>query len=380
LSPDRRTLAVSAALLSTLGLAGASCSKSQGAPPGRTGRPPLAVRVAPVAMEDLTYRIQAVGSLEAQEMVQVVAEVEGAVSEVLFNEGDRVGPQTVLLRIDPERYRLEAQRAGAAVQQASADLNRSTQDLTRREQLAQDQLVAVEELARARGEHARLTAALEAAKASHGIALQNARKAEVRAPKAGEINTKTVETGRFVKTGDVLATLVDTSRLRLRLKLTEAESMQARVGDEIRFRVASLGPRDFPARIYHVSGVADPTTRQVEVLAWVKNPGVLKPGFFAEVAIGGQTHKQALSVPEGAVQATERGFVAYVVENGTASARPLQIGLRSGTGSVEILSGLKAGETVVIEGSDRLADGMPVKPAGAQAAAKGAEKTGEKAE
>ena len=59
-------------------------------------------------------------------------------------------------------------------------------------------------------------------------------------------------------------------------------------------------------------------------------------------------------MPEGAVQASERGFIAYAVEDGKARVRPIEIGLRTGTGVVEILSGLKAGETVVIEGSDRL--------------------------
>jgi multidrug efflux pump subunit AcrA (membrane-fusion protein) len=91
----------------------------------------------------------------------------------------------------------------------------------------------------------------------------------------------------------------------------------------------------------------------------------LKPGFFAEVAVATETHSGALVVPEGAVQASERGFITYVVEDGKARLRPIQIGLRTGTGVVEILSGLKTGETVVVEGSDRLADGVAVQVAGA---------------
>ena len=86
------------------------------------------------------------------------------------------------------------------------------------------------------------------------------------------------------------------------------------------FRVAPLGPRDFTARIYHVGKIADPTTRQVEVLAWVDNPGELKPGFFAEVTLAGEERKSALVVPESAIQASERGFVTYVVENGSRAA------------------------------------------------------------
>ena len=90
----------------------------------------------------------------------------------------------------------------------------------------------------------------------------------------------------------------------------------------------------------------------------------LKPGFFAEVTLAGETSKNAILVPESAVQASEQGFVTYVVKDGTASLRPIQQGLRTGTGLVEILSGLKPGETVVTEGSDRLADGIPVEVLG----------------
>jgi membrane fusion protein (multidrug efflux system) len=124
--------------------------------------------------------------------------------------------------------------------------------------------------------------------------------------------------------------------------------------------VAALGPRDFTAQIYHVGKIADTTTRQVEVLAWVDGMDELKPGFFAEVTLAGEERRGALVIPEGAIQASERGFVTYVVESGVAKLRPIQQGLRTGTGVVEILSGLKPGETVVTEGSDRLADGIPV--------------------
>jgi len=168
-----------------------------------------------------------------------------------------------------------------------------------------------------------------------------------------------------VKQGDNLATLVDTGRLRLRFKVSETESLRAKEGGEVFFRVAALGQKAFPARIYHVGEIADPLTRQVEVLAWVKNPGELKPGFFAEVTLAVDSKKGALTVPEGAVQASERGFIVYAVEDGKARVKPIEIGLRTGTGVVEILSGLQPGQTVVIEGSDRLGEGVAVAEAAA---------------
>jgi RND family efflux transporter MFP subunit len=357
-------------LVCLAGMAAAACGGRQGATPAPGGGArALLVRVAPVVAQDVVYEIKAPGTMEAEELVQVTAQVEGAATAVRFHEGDRVGRSTVLLRIDPDRYRLELARADANYQRTLADARRAASDLARREELARENLVAAEELNRARQEADRLAADALSVKAARDIAAQNLARADVRPPTPGVVNTKTVETGRFVKTGDVLATLVDVSRLRLRFRISEAESLRARVGQSVRFRVASLGSREFMATIYHVGDVADPGTRQVEVLAWVKNPGELKPGFFAEVTLASETRPNALVVPEGAVQASEKGFVTYVVEDGKARLRPIQIGLRTGTGHVEILSGVKPGDVVVVEGSDRLTEGLSVQVAPAATSA-----------
>jgi len=355
-----------AALLSLM-LGAAACGP--GAPPAPGGRrSALRVRVASAAARDVVFEVRAVGSLEAEEIVQVTAEVEGAVSEVLFHEGARVGRETILLRIDPERYRLEAQRAEASYQKALADQRRAEADRKRREELALDQLVPVEELNRSRGETEGRTAEAAAAKAAWDIAAQSRRRSEVRASRGGVINTRNVKTGQFVKAGDLLATLVDMSRLRLRFKVSERESLLAREGAAVRFRVGAIAERDFEGRIYHVGVTADPGTRQVEVMAWVKNPGVLKPGFFAEVTLATESHKGAIVVPEGAIQASEKGFVVYAVAEGKAQLRPIQIGQRTEDGVVEVLSGLLGGESVVVEGSDRLRDGIEVQVADASSA------------
>ena len=330
-----------------------------GAAAGRGARG-LAVRTAPVVARDVVYKVQSLGSLEPEELVQITAEVNGAVKEVRFHAGDRVSADTVLARIDPERYRLEAVRADAAHRRAVADWRRAESDLQRREALAADDLVAAEELNRARQETERLAADAAAAQAALEIAQQNARRADVRPPRAGEINTRTVDTGQFVQVGTMLATLVDPRRLQLRFKVSESESLKAKDDQAVTFRVGSLGGKEFTARVYHVGNVADAATRQVEILAWVDNPGVLKPGFFAEVTLATETRAGAVVISEGAVQASERGFVVYVVEDGKAVERAVRIGLRTGEGAVEIVSGLALGEVIVVEGSDRLANGMPV--------------------
>lgn len=336
------------------------CGGGDGAASSRKAGRGLAVRTAPVVARDVVYEVKVLGSLEPEELVHLTAEVGGAAREVLFNAGDHVTAQTVLVRIDPERYRLEVARAEAAHRMAVADWKRSESDTARREILAKESLIAPEELNRSRLETERLSADASSKKAALEIALQNQERSSVRSPRPGVVNTRTVETGQFIQAGNVLATLVDPRRLRLRFKVSESESLKAKDGQSVAFRVASLGERTFSARVYHVSSVADPATRQVEVLAWVENPGVLRPGFFAEVSLATGKHVDAIAVPESAVQATERGFVVYVVEEGKALARPVQMGLRTGDGSVEIVSGVSAGQTIVTEGSDRLSDGLAV--------------------
>jgi multidrug efflux system membrane fusion protein len=337
------------------------------APRGRTpggGRArSIPVRTAMVATRDVSYRVTALGSLEAEEIVQVTAEVEGAVTEVRFHEGDRVTRDTVLVLVDPERYRLESERAEANYLRAQSDLRRAQEELQRRERLANAELLAADEVNRYRAASEGLDAEVAASKAARDIALQNQRRSEVRAPHSGVINTRTVETGTYVRPGTVLATIVDVSRLRLRFKISEGESLRVAEGQDVTFRVAPLGPRDFVGSVYHVGEVADPTTRQVEVLAWVRNPGVLKPGFFAEVSFNAGTKENAVVVPEAAIKASESGFVAFIVEEGQALARPIEIGLKTEDGLVEILSGLKGMETVVVEGSDLLEDGVAVEDA-----------------
>jgi multidrug efflux system membrane fusion protein len=334
----------------------------QGGPGGRGRAPAIPVRAGLVKVEQVTYSIQAVGSLEAEDMIQVTAEVDGVLTQVNFREGDQVSKGTVLATIDPERYRLEADRAEANYRRAIAEGAQAAATLARREALAKENLVSVEDLNQSRTADERFAADAAAAKAARDLAAQNLSRSWVKPRRGGVIDKRLVDTGTFVRTGTQIAALVDLSRLRLRFRVSETESLKAKKGQIARFRVAAAGDRDFGATIYHVGQVADPTSRQVEVLAWVQNPGVLKPGFFAEVSLPSESKKDAIIIPETAVQASDRGFVAFVIQDGKAQVRQVELGPRTGGGLVEILSGLNPGETIVFQGSDRITNGTAVVP------------------
>ncbi len=331
---------------------------------GRGGGAAIPVKAGPVLVQQVTYRIQAVGSLEAEDLVQVTAEVDGVLTEVKFREGDRVTKDTVIALIDPDRYKLEADRAEANYRRALADGALASATLARREALAKENLVSVEDLNQTRTANERLAAEVASAKAARDIAAQNLSRAWVKPRHGGVIDKRLVATGTFVRAGTNLATLVDLARLQLRFRVSETESLRVMKGQEAKFKVAATGDREFIARVYHVGEVADPASRQVEVLAWVQNPGVLKPGFFAEVALPSDSKKDAMVVPETAIQASDRGFIAFAILDGKVTVRPVELGPRTGGGNVEILSGLKAGEIIVYEGSDRITNGTAVTTGG----------------
>ena len=369
----RAASSVTTALLLALGAlacGGEAPSASSGAPaataPAPASAPPgrvIKVAAEPVAVRDVTYSIEAIGSIEAEEEVQVTSGVEGVVTKVSFREGDSVTTRSVLAEIDPEIFRLRAERARATLDQMAAQEKQALAELRRREELQRQEppLVSAEEVERARQEADRLRAAGAEARATWELAEQDRRRSIVRPLVAGVVNRKSVVTGQHVESSDVIATLADTRRLRLRFKVSEQESVRLGDGMVVTFSTAAYPGRTFDARIFHVSSSADPQSRMVECLARVEE-GVasLKPGFFAEVKAAIESHKNAIVIPERAILATEKGFVVYEVENGVARERQVSVGLRTKDGDVEIVSGLSPGAVVVTDGGAVLKDGAAV--------------------
>ena len=333
----------------------------------RAGLRAINVRTAPVRTLDVTYAIEAVGSLETETQTQVVAGVEGVVSSVRFHEGDAVTPDTILATIDPDRFRVQADRARANREKIEAEYNRAVSDQERRERLAGEtpSLVSEEEVEGARQETMRLRASLDEARALYELARLDQERSIVRPLVPGVINSKTVMVGQHVEAKDVLAVLIDALRLNLRFKVSEQESTRIRTGQEIRFTTEPRPGKEFVATVFHVSSVADPSTRMVDVLARVeRDVGLLRPGFFAEVRAEVASHRGAIVIPERSLLPTERGFVTYEVKEGRAHLRPVELGLRTRDGGVEILSGLTPEAVVVTDGGDILQDGAPVQVVG----------------
>ena len=347
----------------------AAACKPVGAPPaaGGSAKRAFPVEVRVVAVEDVKYTIDAVGSLEPEEQVQVTARVSGMVEKVLFEEGTKVTPKTVLAEIDRSRYQMLADRAKASLERSTADCRKAEIVLQNRQELKKKDpgYVSDEEIATLTTQLASTRAAASEAKSSLDLALHDLENSQVRSLINGIIDTKGIATGQYVALGASLASIVDESKLKLRFKVSETESVKlASVlgGDrKISFTVRPLPGKTFTAQLIHMSPQANAQTRTVECLALVENRDtLLKPGFFATVRAVIAVHEKAVVVPDSAILPTERGFVAYVVKNAKAVQRVVRPGLFVREGAVEILEGLAPGETLVVTGTSAIADGSEV--------------------
>ena len=335
-------------------------------PVARGGRGPtrFPVEVAEVGSARVEYSVQAVGSVEAFERVSVTARVAGVVERVRFEEGDAVTTERVLAEIEPERFRLALDAANADLAKAEAARAQARLGLERRQAVNQKNpdLVRAEEVDAWRTQLAAAEADVARARAAAALAELNLRDAFVRAPVGGIVQTREVETGRYVQPGAVIATLVRRDPLLLRFRVPESDAGALAPGQDARFTLRGERDAVHSASITLVAAAADPSDRMVEVMARVDEAtgGELRPGAFAEVTVPVGSARESPVVPQTAIRPSEKGFLAYVVEGDTARERVLELGLRTADGRVEVRSGLTVGERLVVRGAEALSEGAGV--------------------
>lgn len=339
-----------------------ACGEKKSAAPAR-GEVRFPVETATVATRPVEYSVVAVGSVEAFERVAVTARVAGVIERVRFREGDRVGLETSLAEIEPERYRLAEEAARAAFAKAEAAAAEARSGLERRQAVNQKNpdLVRAEEVDSWRTRVAAAQADVEQARAAHRLAELNLRDAFLRPPAAGIIQTREVETGQYVQPGAVIATIVRREPLLLRFRVPESEAAALAVGMPARFTLRAGRDKAYSAVLRLVGAAASSADRMVTVTAEVDDParGELLPGAFAEVVVPVGV-KSAPVIPQTAIRPSERGFLAFVVNGELAEERVVELGLRTADGQVEVKSGLAAGDELVVRGAEALRDGARV--------------------
>jgi len=340
------------------------CQNGGSAQTRTRGRVKYAVEIATVESRKVDFTVHAVGSVEAFEIVPVTARVQGVVERVLFREGDAVREGKPLVEVEPERYHLMLQSAEAQFEKAKASLQEAKTGLARRTGIQEKNpgLVSPEEVEEWQTRVRTLEADSAYTLAALDEARLNQRDSRIPAPVSGIIQSRAVKTGQFVQQGTVIATLVRRDPLLLRFTVPEQDAQRLRTTMPVQFSVRD-DDTEYSAVITAIRESADPLTRMVPVTAEVtdENRAVLRPGVFVEVTVLLGESAELPLIPQTSVRPSERGFLAFVVEDSTARERVLTLGMRSPDGLVEVRSGMRDGEKVVVRGAEALFDGAPVR-------------------
>jgi membrane fusion protein (multidrug efflux system) len=326
----------------------------------KKARPAALVEAAPIAQEAFTDTLDAVGTAFANEQVILSAPVTERITALNFNDGGFVSRGQVIATLAVGQEKAELAAAQAQALQAQQQLDRIQALKTRGFATASslESQVALANAARASAEQAR---------ASIGDRV-------IRAPFAGWVSLRTVSPGAIVTAGTPIATVSDISRIKLDFTVPETRLSMIREGQPIKAVSAAWPDRPFTGTIATIDPVIDPATRAVRVRAILPNPDrALKPGMLLTVNVMAR-QRQSLAVPELAVVGDGDERFVFVVQDGKAKRMKVDTGIRQ-NGRVEILGGVKAGQTVVTDGVVKLTDGVPVRLPGANKS--GANRPGE---
>ena len=353
--PMSRRLTLSV-LTCVLGVMIAGCGKDRAAAgragPGKQGADrPVAVTTMVVRPQAFNDTLQALGTAKARESVTITAKVSDVVTRLTFDSGQRVRAGQLLADMNSRAQQADVAAAEAALRDAG-------QQAVRGGELARQQLMA-------RGQYDTLRANRDAAAASVQAKRASVADRTIRAPFAGVLGLRQVSLGALVTPGTVITTLDDDSTIKLDFTVPEAALSSLRAGQAITALSDAWPGTTFDGRIANLDSRVDPATRAIGVRAEIPNPdGKLRPGMLLRVRVQ-LPERQALVLPELAVQQeADQGYVFRVGPGGKVERVPVRIGTRE-TGLVEIASGLKPGDRVVVEGTVKLHPGSRVVEAGA---------------
>lgn len=333
----------------------AACGSGESAPAtaGRRGPGGGEARIVPVAVAvaelgTAARTVSATGAVEPLRTVAINSQLPGALLSVNVEEGSRVSSGTVLARIDSRELSAQLVAAEAALEAASRAADRA-------QQLFDQQIVTA-------AEYERDQTAASAARATRDQLRTRIGYSTVRSPIAGVVLAKRVERGDVVGANTELFTVADVSTLVVRVPISELDVTGLDVGDQAEVALDALPGRTVLGRIRRIFPSADTLTRLVPVEIELRGAATrdVRPGFLARVRLSLDPRTNVLLIPASAVVDAASGSAVFRVKDGTASRTSVRRG-DTYQGRVEILSGLSAGDTIVIAGNTELRDGARVR-------------------
>jgi multidrug efflux system membrane fusion protein len=335
------------------------------------------VRVETARVEDLDIYLKGLGTVTAFNTVTVRSRVQGELVKVLFKEGEQVKAGTLLAEIDPRSFAVALSQAIGMQQQNESQYENAKRDLARYQTLRKQDSIAPMLLDTQQA----LVRKFEGQLKSDQAAVDNARLqleyTKITAPISGRLGLRRVDAGNLVMANDPQGVVVMTQTQPISVLFTLAESdlpaVRAPMLQGQTLTVDAYDRSDLTrlaqGQLVTVDNQIDATTGTVKLKAqFVNEDDALFPNQFVNVRMKVRTDQHALTVPAAALQQGNQGAFLYVVQpDGTVVVRQVSVGARSGD-RVAILEGLKEGEQVVLEGTDRLRSGAKVRIVGADTA------------
>ena len=314
----------------------------------------VTVEVAKVRIMRLSDDAQAVGSLRSRQGVMLRPEVSGRITQLNFRDGERVRKGQLLVQFD-DQLQL------AQVKQSQAELSIAQANHKRNQELLAQNFVSQRSLDES-------AANLEVAQAKLALAQATAARLKIVAPFDGIAGIRNVNVGDYLKDGADIVNLEDLDKVFVDYRLPERFQTLVKRGQKAQIELDALPGRKFEARVEAVDPLIDANGRSIGVRASIDNKQLLlRPGMFARVSTVFGVREKARVIPEEAI--VPQGGKAFVIQlvpgpdNDTLVSKRVEVkvGIRS-PGQVEIVEGLKEGNTVVTAGQQRLQrDGSPVK-------------------
>ncbi len=340
-----RILPTLAALSVTLTVI-AGCTNQQA---GGFQPPPTAIEMAVAQATTVTDRFEAVGTIEANDAVLIVSQIDALVVDLPYREGDPIARGQLIAQLDDAQLRAEESRAAALRDQKKISFDRIKSIVDQGAGAPQDLDNAAAELKIAEAELTLIQARLE--------------KTRIVAPFDGVVGARRVSPGAFLRAGSPITEIADLDRIKVTFSAPERYYPSLTRGASVDVSTTAFPDLVLKGRIDVIEPVVDQATRSARIIARAENPGrQFRPGMSANVSAVLNQRPNAVTIPDEAVFAEGNQTLVFAIKSdSTVTRTPITLGTRM-TGSVEVLTGLAAGDRVVRAGHQKLYEGAKVMP------------------
>jgi len=325
----------------------------------KTAQKPTLVTVTQVKNQAIEITEQAVGSLEGLTNPTLSAEVAARVIKIHVNTGQAVKQGQLIATLDASDFGMQRLEAQAEVARIEALLANQSKMVERNQSLVNKKFISQNAVDNDMSQQNALKEQLAGAKARVGSINHNSTKTKIFAPASGNVEKKLVDDGEFLRIGDPIVLIVSKQRLRAHLPFPEHIGAKLKIGLKVRLSTPT-SDKTVVAVIHELKPMITEGSRTLDVIADVFDATGWQPGASVTGTVILGNEPAAAMVPEQSVVLRPAGEVVYVVRNKLAYQAIVKTGIRQ-NGMVELLTGINAGDTIVVDGAGFLTDKTMVK-------------------